>query len=100
MVERDYATLWVCIDCRDAEASGEPQDVPTWTAIHPDDMWKLITPGLMAEEHAEECPNFDEDGNYIGMDDEFCEDQDFSWARCHGCGSTLGGSRHAYTMHL
>lgn len=29
---------------------------------------------------------------------ENCERQDFSWSSCDGCGSTLGGTRHAYTV--
>ena len=103
---KDYATLWVCVDCLMTEASGElPEDrderVPEpWSAIHPDDQDKHITPGLVFEEHLSDCPNFDESGDYLGIDDEPCEEQEFSWSRCDGCGSTLGGSRHAYTMHL
>jgi len=101
----DYATLWVCVDCMMTEASGEiPEDMDErrpepWSAIHADDQHRLITPGLMADEHQDDCPNF-EDGDFVGLDDEPCEDQDFSWYPCHGCGSHLGGSRHAYTMHL
>lgn len=46
---KDYATLWVCIDCHMEEATGEPQHgVDTWSAIHPDDERYPIIPGLRA----------------------------------------------------
>lgn len=103
---KDYATLWVCVDCLMDEATGgndegrDERNPAPWSAIHPDDAHRPITMGLVYEEHAEDCPNFDSDGDYLGYEDEPCEDISFSWSRCHGCGSTLGGSRHAYTMHL
>ena len=102
-----YVTLWVCIDCRDCEASGvlpDPDDFRPGTVPDP---WSVdqgpgrVTPGLMFPEHHDDCVNFDHDtGEYLGIGDCFCEDQDFSWSPCHGCGSHLGGSRHAYTYHL
>jgi hypothetical protein len=46
----------------------------------------------------------DDDGNNVepceqcGSSDDENGIQDFSWSRCHGCGSPLGGSR--YRLHL
>ena len=138
----ETATIWVCIDCRDTEASGQLPDgfdedgqsgderrpVP-WSAIEDE---TRATPGLIADEHSDDCPNLgllpcpagcdDGDANgpdepyapcpscdgtgrgprmdYDGGHDEPCEDDEFSWIRCDGCASTLGGSRHAYTLWL
>jgi hypothetical protein len=58
-----------------------------------------ITTGLIREEHAEDCPNFDGD-TWLGEHDEPCETRDFSWSSCDGCGSDLGGSRHALTLWM
>ena len=104
-MEQDTVTLWVCLDCRDSEASGEEQlddndePIETWTKVDNDLSIQHVTPGLIAEEHLDNCPNF-EGGDYVGHDDEPCEDQEFSWTPCDGCGSHLGGSRHAYTAWL
>ena len=52
-----------------------------------------------------ECGSCSGDGHgprraWDGTHDEPCEDIDFTWSSCDGCGSTLGGSRHAYTAWL
>lgn len=100
----DYATLWVCIDCHMTAANGETiedrdERAPEpWSDLNGDT--RSVTPGLMASEHDEDCSNFDADGSFLGVDDEPCETEDFSWRRCDGCGSTLGGARFAYTLHF
>jgi hypothetical protein len=55
-----------------------------------------LTAGLMANEHDSECPNIT-NGQWTGEADCECERLTFSWQRCEGCGSTLGGSREALT---
>jgi hypothetical protein len=51
-----------------------------------------ITAGLLWEEHAEDCPNRVAGE---GVDECECDTQSFSWESCDGCGSPLGGERHA-----
>ena len=138
-------TLWVCSDCMTTEASGqlpegfdedgqsgdERRPAP-WSLVDEDPSIVHVTPGMLADEHSGDCPNYGylpcaggcfegdvgvEDGPYVecdacsgdghgprrewdGSHDEPCEDIDFSWTSCEGCGSTLGGSRHAYTAWL
>jgi len=55
-----------------------------------------VTPGLMAEEHDEDCPNH---GDWIGADCS-CEQQEFSWRPCDSCRSGFGGERHAVTYWI
>jgi len=52
-----------------------------------------VTMGLLAEEHNEGCTEQDRE---VGNCD--CEDMGFSWSRCDGCGSVLGGNRWAFTL--
>ena len=52
-----------------------------------------VTPGMLSEEHHEWCPNHT--GAYEADCD--CETHSFSWSACDGCGSNLGGVRHAVT---
>lgn len=85
-------TLWVCVDCMLTEATGElPADLDAdqpapWARESATD----VTPGLLRSEHNDGCEGDWEQGCY-------CEHREFSWSQCDGCGSTLGGSRHAYT---
>jgi hypothetical protein len=51
-----------------------------------------VSMGRLSEEH--QCGI--EDGEEI--DDCDCDEMPFSWAPCDGCGSALGGRRHAYTF--
>lgn len=69
-------TLDVCVDCLVHVANGDlPED---------HDEQQRITDGVLAWWH---------DGFELAAGDAE-NDQDFSWARCECCGSTLGGSRH------
>lgn len=90
------ATLWVCTDClfaREGDPSDEPTDREPWSALAPA---ADVTLGLLWAEHFD--PIACEDAFRSGGDACGCETDDFSWSSCHGCGSTLGGSRHAYTL--
>lgn len=95
-------TIWVCTDCLMVAANGElPDPEPEcepWSKLE----GEFVTMGLVAEEHNEDCPNVDhETGEWLGIGDcTGCETQDFSWSNCEGCGSHLGGSRHAFTLWL
>lgn len=87
-------TIWVCQDCMFMHANGEePLDRP---ATEPE-LWNRfplaaeISMGLGREEH--DC-DYATGGEYGECD---CEHQSFSWQSCDGCGSTLGGDRHAFT---
>lgn len=51
-----------------------------------------VTMGLSADEHSEHCRPIDREN---GCD---CEQLGFSWQSCEGCGSPLGGDRHALTL--
>jgi len=52
-----------------------------------------VTCGLLEYHHM--CEGLKSDG--YGCD---CEKRDFSWSPCDGCGSNLGGDRHAFTIWL
>ena len=134
------ATLWVCSDCATTEASGrlpehyyedgrspDPRQPEPWSALG--DVQVHATPGLIADEHDDDCANYgyapcpagcddgyvDEgasgrvcetchgDGHGPRMDgrdaDDDCEAIGFSWRPCDGCGSSLGGDRYGYTLH-
>lgn len=82
--------IWVCDDCMLARECGEPTeycDREPWGEIPTADVEAGLDCGI--PNHHWECA----DDHY-----ENCEQQDFSWSRCDGCGSTLGGTRHAYTV--
>jgi hypothetical protein len=93
----NHATIWVCVDCHFTYHGVDDEPHPDAWSREPA---STVTPGLVASEHLADCPNVDHDtGEWLGMGDcPGCEDIDFSWSRCEGCGSTLGGSRHAYTV--
>ena len=89
-------TLWVCEDCVYAEQgleTGSTPDREPWGLLSDDD---VATYGLVWAEHAEDCPNR---AAAEWVDECECERQGFSWSACHACGSQLGGSRTAYTLH-
>jgi ribosomal protein L37AE/L43A len=90
--------IWVCVDCFythhgifEEEEHGTPDKEPL--SLIGDDV--EVTSGVL--EHDEDCPNI-RDGKWVGESDETCEEIEFSHSACHGCGSTLGGSRHALTI--
>jgi hypothetical protein len=86
--------LWVCSDCIILLANGETADpVPDPAPL------SLLTgedvvPG---GEHDDDCPNH-AGSPTRGEQDCDCETQSFSWSTCDGCGSVLGGDRHAATV--
>lgn len=92
--------LWVCVDCFLVHCNGEcgelPEDAPVpLSKFAKDDQ---ITAGLLLEEHVEDCPNRRAAGSDGIREHECeCETQSFSWESCDGCGSPLGGERHAVT---
>jgi len=111
---RTEATLtWVCVCCLCMEANGDACDCTD--EVHPDAKFYSsgepphpsgllgayppdaeLTIGMLLDEHDEGCPN-----RIAGRWDEAectCEHVDFSRRPCAGCGSSLGGDRHAITM--
>lgn len=54
-----------------------------------------VTMGMLYSEHTEECQDAQRGKAYEGECD--CEANNFSWSACDGCGSNLGGKRHAVT---
>jgi hypothetical protein len=88
--------LWVCSDCLMAHANGEdsvedrPASEPEPWAIFPDA--SRVSMGMLDDNHS--CGQSWDDGTR----DCGCETDEFSWSPCDGCGSTLGGSRHAFTL--
>lgn len=97
---QDTATGWICTDCMMLLANGEAppemseEETAAWLASIDDET--EMTPGLLAEEHDEDCPNH---GGWQGVECS-CERQEFSWSACDSCGSHLGGERHAVTFWL
>jgi hypothetical protein len=100
-----HDTLWVCVDCYlDSQGMLDPKeaesaDPPTLALV---DDGAELTAGLIAEEHDDECPVWLGDPDrpdvpVAGAECE-CERITFTWSACHGCGSTLGGSREALTV--
>lgn len=52
-----------------------------------------VTMGLLTEEHSDGCTEADREADRCD-----CEGPWFSWSRCDGCGSALGGNRWAFTL--
>lgn len=95
LVKRPTAqgTLWVCVDCMMTEATGEA--IERDAASTEPEPWAResatdVTSGLDSTEH--ECDYAA--GEWQECE---CETQTFSRSQCDGCGTWLGGSRHAYT---
>ena len=99
----DTCTIWVCIDCILHLANGE---CGSCHEDHPDSepLSKVeedyITLGMAWEQHDSSCVYSRLDGPNIAALESLCdcETQSFSWSQCQGCGSTLGGERHAATL--
>lgn len=85
-------TLWVCAECLMMHANGETGGDPDREPLGLLDNC-VTTLGLVYEEH--ECGKEDDPDLEIECE---CDTQEFSSSRCEGCGSALGGSRHALTM--
>lgn len=94
MARQPQGIIWVCTDCLHTEANGE--ELPDRDPEQPEP-WALdpggdVTLGILNEEHDPECDPQERAENGCG-----CDHREFSWSRCEGCGSTLGGERFAYT---
>lgn len=91
-------TVWVCVDCYETHHGvREAEEAPDCEPLALIPASAEVTAGLMAAEHADDCPNVT-DGEWTGDAECECERTEFSWARCDGCGSTLGGAREALTV--
>lgn len=92
----NYAILWVCIDCMLMHANGETSNALEEPEREP---WGLLNDGehpsmgLYSEDHSDACTPADREGDGCS-----CETDTFSTSRCDGCGSTLHGERHAFTL--
>jgi hypothetical protein len=90
-------TIWVCTDCMILDVNGDEPVDPDPTQPLPWALWadaKMgdTTPGITREAHTCDDPDSWERGEDCG-----CEEREFSWSPCDGCGSSLGGTRHAFT---
>jgi len=95
---KNTCTIWVCQDCMLHHANGEcgschMDSEGTWDG-HDREPWALepdqskVTMGMLWSEHP--C------GDDMDLCD--CETINFSMSSCDGCGSTLAGERHAFTL--
>jgi hypothetical protein len=91
-------TLWVCTDCMLMHCNGECGELPEGSPVP---LCLLAgtdtTMGMLLEEHEEECPNRLAGREACREHECDCETRSFSWSSCEGCGSPLGGERHALT---
>lgn len=104
----DTYTLWLCQCCMIAAVHGEPchciEDAEDRGSDreHPEGLLgKLegehITMGLLREQHDSDCMNYHTQLNGSPYECD-CETRNFvMFEECGGCGSTLGGERHAFT---
>lgn len=93
-----HFTIWVCVDCLMTDSSGEPAENPDrepWNLLDREPEGSHVTMGLMREEHS--C-GYESDPDSSAWEECNCADDEFSWSTCDGCGSSLGGSRHACTL--
>lgn len=93
-------TVWVCVDCY-FEHHGvlEPESLDP--GIDRDSLLSLIDDAEVTSgrwPHEPGCPNVSDTGEWLGTTDCDCDRIEFTWSRCEGCGSTLGGSREALTV--
>lgn len=114
----ETTTVWICSDCMMLLANGEVADdveQEPMALLNDDESIEHVTPGLMADEHHEDCdfristhaveademfgvPD-GEEPNYVHDCNLQCEERGFSHARCDGCGG-LPGDRYAATVWL
>ncbi|OPZ65192.1 MAG: hypothetical protein BWY85_00730 [Firmicutes bacterium ADurb.Bin506] len=105
MTAEATAAIWVCSDCMFHEANGECSSCPgqmfdghdrePWNLLDREPEGSHVTLGMTLDEHDHDCAVHAE-----GECDKDCEQKEFSWSSCDGCGSTLGGSRHAATLWI
>lgn len=96
-------TYWVCQDCYFAtEGDVDDESTPDREPMNLISDTATVTVGLIADAHDDECPVWLGDPNHpdvpVREAECECERQTFSWRRCDGCGSRLGGSREALTV--
>lgn len=107
---KDSCTIWVCVDCIMHHANGECGSChtdeghdrePLGLVDKPMSGYDTVTAGMLNERHDESCLRFIRAGMRNGVPGDYecdCETMTFSWSSCEGCGSTLGGERHAMTL--
>jgi hypothetical protein len=92
----DHGTIWVCHCCTMQHANGEccgesehgGDGIAPWSSI---DLARFAAwQGMPRDEHDDTC----DPSRY----DCYCEVREFDRGRCQGCGSWLGGYRHAFTL--
>jgi hypothetical protein len=93
---KDTCTIWVCQDCMLHHANGECGSCHLDEGHDREPLSLLdqskIAMGMLDEKH--DCiPDWD--GSRIDCG---CEVINFSMSSCDGCGSTLAGERHAFTL--
>jgi hypothetical protein len=104
-IDIETVVIWVCTCCMLCEANGECCADDTHggdsreplSAIGPGDS---ITLGMGRDEHDEQCQTYTTHGAPASDYECDCENRSFSWSTCEGCGSHLGGERHAMTLWL
>ena len=90
MTKTPIYTIEVCYDCLAIHANGEtgsdePTDCVPW-GLFPDEEVSMgggYCYCTESEREAGECE---------------CDQTNFSWSPCEGCGSYLGGYRHTFTV--
>lgn len=98
--ERSTMTLWACIDCTMLKVNGEGN--PEWTETEEAEHLEAMREATASFTHVSPGTFFGE-GDCGHLADEYedhaerCDRQEFTWSACDLCGSTLGGSRHAFT---
>lgn len=97
---KNHATVWVCLDCIMHHVNGECGNCHTDEG-HDREPLALVrgnqpAKGMYSEEHSEDCL-VRSNPTTVCYDCD-CETNPFSWFSCEGCGSNLGGERHAMTI--
>lgn len=90
----DCGTIWVCTDCMMEHATGNDGRDPS-IPFDREPLSRLgdvrdVTLGMPYSGH--DCPIAERENGECE-----CESVSFSWSACEGCGSRLGGERHAMT---
>lgn len=102
---KDTCTIWVCTDCIMHHVNGECGSChtdeghdcePLNLVDKPMSGYDMVTTGMLWDQHDTSCHNYP-DGTAQNIECD-CEIMTFSWSSCDGCGSTLGGERHAMTL--
>ena len=94
MPAEPICVIWVCQDCLMVHANGDEgeryEGQPEPWNLFPDA--RDVSMGMLDDNHS--CGQSSDSGTRECG----CETQEFSWSPCDGCGSRLGGSRHAFTL--